>query len=471
MPVRVAKHGDQYCVEEPSGSVVDGGCHDSKQDAMDHAAAINANTQHKTLMLFKDSAGVWNWMGAVSNNFMDREEDILTSDAHRRFVEHIDSGHYKETFNKNAPDLWVWHVPIPIGYAETVAYWEKDDKGFLVAGGKGHKGEFYDKVFTGLAQAETKKPGSMGMSHGMPWDYLEIEKSDEPKEEGELSPNYITGYMSEEFTFLPVDSAANLGTAMGGIMVKSMPEIDEYKRQWFIDTFGDEVVSEFDSRLSELGKAAEEAGIPRKEISMANSTEKNEETVVEETLAEEVAEETTVEEEAVIEEEVKQEESEDDEEEEKKQEDEEEMEDEEEDDAEKQYVTASDLEEVVQEVIKGVTEPFAEVNASLATMRDELNEMRKELDTLKMNEDERVAEKVKETPAASLSAIIAQTIVGQDKAKLDYNKDRKLRKAEPEETEFTDIGSDATGIPSIDELLRKQRGRGGVVRATYKNGQ
>jgi hypothetical protein len=352
---------------------------------------------------------------------------------------------------------------VPIGYAETVAY---DERGFLIAAGKGYEGEFYDDVFSGLDNYERENPGGIGMSHGMPWDFLEIEQKDDNAPD---APQLITGYMSEEFTFLPIDHAANLGTGMGGIMVKSMPlEIEEYKRDWFVDTFGDDVVMQFDARLSEIGKAADEADVPKKEITMTDSTDKKKESdsVAEDTLAEEEVEDTAVEEEATPEDVEDKQEDEDEEEDEEKQEDEEEEEEE-----EKQYVTTSDLEEVVQEVIKGVTEPFAEVTASLAKMREQIDDIQKELDTLKMTEDERVTEKAKETPAASLSAIIARTIVGQEQAQVDYNKERKFHQAGPEETEFDSTNvAGLTGIASIDETIMKQRGRNRVQMAT-QNGQ
>jgi len=407
------------------------------------------------LTLFKDSDGEWNWAGIVSNMWMDREEDILTSDAHMKFVEAIDTGKYKEVFGKDTPDLWVWHVPVPVGYAETVAY---DKRGFLIAGGKGLKGEFYDNVFSGLAIAEKKEPGCIGMSHGMPFDYLEIEK-----EESAMDipvRNMITGYMSEEFTFLPKFAAANYGTGLGGIMVKSMLEIEDYKEKWFVDTFGENVVAQFNSRLSEIGKAADEADIPKKEIkNMTDSTDEVQETVTEETPTEsEVAEESVEELEATepVEAEEKADQPVEDEE-------DDEEDDSEDDEEEKQYVTAKDLESIVSEIVKGVAEPVQLIQKEIVKLREDLDKTRFELSELKSSEDSRVADKAMNTPAASLSAIIARTIVGQEGAQLDYNKERTLRQAGPEETETKLDGQ--TGIPSIDALIKEQRGQRRTIMA------
>jgi hypothetical protein len=45
MPVRVGKCGKKWCVKDPDGTTVPGGEHNTEQEAADHAAAINANTE------------------------------------------------------------------------------------------------------------------------------------------------------------------------------------------------------------------------------------------------------------------------------------------------------------------------------------------------------------------------------------------------------------------------------------------
>jgi len=45
MPVHVKPQGSRFCVAEPDGSVVDGGCHDLEDDAIAHMQAININTR------------------------------------------------------------------------------------------------------------------------------------------------------------------------------------------------------------------------------------------------------------------------------------------------------------------------------------------------------------------------------------------------------------------------------------------
>lgn len=46
MPYSIEKQGDQHCVyNTETGETVPGGCHDSKQDAVDHLAALESNVE------------------------------------------------------------------------------------------------------------------------------------------------------------------------------------------------------------------------------------------------------------------------------------------------------------------------------------------------------------------------------------------------------------------------------------------
>ncbi len=454
MPVKVEKRGNEYCVIEPDGSSVKGGCHATRGEATDHMRAINANIDSKAFV-FKDRTGTWNWLGIVSNNREDREKEVLTADSHRRFVDAIDTGLYSELLNKDAPDLWVWHVPVPIGYAETVAY---DERGFLIAAGKGHQGPFYDSVFEGLAKAEKGSPGSIGMSHGMPYPFLE-------KTDG----HSITGYMSDEFTFLPMEAAANVGTGMGAVTLKGMGamalEISEHKRKWFTDTFGEDTVDEFDRILGEMGNAADKAGIPKKELNnMADSTE-NKENVVEEEVVDGAVDETPAVEddnETAPEKNLKFETEEEDE----KAHGADDEEEEDEEKKEVSYVTRKELQDVVQQIADGVATGSKELRKELSALVKSQKELQKSVSHVLKSDEQKIAEKAKDTPAASLSEMFAQSIVGHPNARIDYHKDRKEHMSGPEETPADQVIAH-TGIPSIDKLIKEQQGA--VIPA--KNGQ
>ena len=119
------------------------------------------------------------------------------------------------------------------------------------------------------------------------------------------------------------------------------------------------------------------------------------------------------------------------------------------------------------EIVKGVAEPVQAMQNAIEEIRSGLEETRKELSQLKTSEDARVTEKAQDTPAASLSAIIARTIVGNEQAKVDYQKDRKQYQSGPEEA---DSAESVTGITSIDAMIKEQQGMRRTIVA-QSNGQ
>jgi hypothetical protein len=139
-----------------------------------------------TIALFK-SNGQLQWIGVPTNKFKDRDNDILSDAAHKKFVKMLKDG------NVEMPNLYPWHTGT-IGKATWVDY---DERGFLVAGGYILKE--WENFAINLIM-NTDEP--MGMSHGM---YSKDIKRD--------SDGVIIEYKSFEFSFLPLDKAANLLTS------------------------------------------------------------------------------------------------------------------------------------------------------------------------------------------------------------------------------------------------------------------
>ncbi len=79
MPVKVQKMDDKWCVVEPDGSTVAGGCHPTENEAADHAAAINANTKDmRQLTLEKNiPGGVYTFDDADAYRSAMAKEDAL----------------------------------------------------------------------------------------------------------------------------------------------------------------------------------------------------------------------------------------------------------------------------------------------------------------------------------------------------------------------------------------------------------
>lgn len=395
--------------------------------------ALYANVHDKSMNGFfvKQVDGIWNWMGVVTNNWLDRHSEIITTKAHERLVELIDSGEYgkiilssmlvdipgkvgemfKEIGQRGTPDLWYWHLPAPIGYATDVAF---DKRGYLIAMGKQKEGEQYSRIFQAIANSQTLH----GMSHGVPDIMIQREMG---------QPQHIDGYLPTELTVLPDDEAANIGTTFSTYKKERAMQIPQRKLERMAKDLGEEAVAQLDMLLSELDGFAEEANIPRKEITMTEQTDTVVEEEVEEVDAqEEETEETEAEIETVEDEEVASE-------------SEEEATATREDSGTGMDVDPSefevpvDMKSFADEMLKGLEKSFA---ALAATQAERFDQLQKQLDDqaaeiaqLKEAEGTRMAEKAAETPVASMSGWMAArlgSVIGTDGARLNGSEERGL---------------------------------------------
>lgn len=465
MPWRIEGQDGKHCVVRQTDDKVEK-CHATRTAAEAHMRALYANEKNMSTRdilkeairatyrrfgmeppesmredgnrisgVFKDSDGNWLWFGAVSNNFLDDDypvKEIIAEQAHKDFVAALDDGTYKERTGQDMPVHMVWHVPVPIGVADIVDY---DSRGFLIAAGHGFKGEFYDKVYEGLARAP-----DMAMSHQMPGEFL-----DRDKEQNHI----ITAYLSTEFSSLPKSAAANKRTVSAhGMQEKdNMLAIDGKKREGFLEMFGESVVAEFDARLEDMVTEAEGDGIPRKEqTDMSEDLEKQDEVLEEEAIAP-VDEEEKANKPPFVEDE---------------------EEDEDEDDEEKKDAVVAETgdeavtmkalrEEIVPEIAKGIAEALHPYQQALAKAESTMAELAERLDAVEQSENTRLAEKAAETPIASISAMIGQSVASSEKARLDYKDgdDRELWKAGPEQTKEEVVGG--LGLPGLDAQIAGSR--------------
>lgn len=132
--------------------------------------------------LYKDANGDLRWTGIVTNIYQDVAKDILTKDAHIKFIEKLEKN------LAEYPELWIWHIEKPVGQADWVGY---DDRGFVIVTGTVEKE--YEDLVTNLV----KNTPEMGMSHGMPIESVVY------------SQGRIVEYISKEYSLLPVSAAAN----------------------------------------------------------------------------------------------------------------------------------------------------------------------------------------------------------------------------------------------------------------------
>lgn len=465
MPVHIERRNGKDCVVEPGGSVVPSGCYDDHDEALARMRAINANTE-KSLRGFtvqKDDSGLWQWIGVVSNNWIDTHLEILTSKAHRRFVELIDSGKYgemildsylaevslfKEIGERGTPDLLYWHIPVPIGYTDMVAFVEpttKDGSGFLIATGRQKEGELYNTIFEGISESE---PGEYGMSHGVPEIFF-IKSTKHPQ--------HVDGYLSTEFTVLPAGEAANFGTGIG-VMKEGTMNIPKYKLAHMRQKFGDEVVAQFGVLLEELEIFAIDSKIPRKEKTMNVDTVdalieadalETEEVETEEVETEEVEEaEAEVESEAVAE-------------------SSDETGDEEEQDETGMalkptgFRVPTDLPGFAQEIATAMKEVMStfqdQQNVRFDAIQGQLDEQRTEITKMK---ERRVVEKEADTPLSSMASWMSAdigSVIGKDETRIHGNTDREFfNRTKQDEVESPAVPGVA---PMISKIIQGQRGK------------
>src|SRR5438270_1960159 len=99
-----------------------------KPDIM--ASLLNAKGSGMQFLRTKD--GGLRWFAVVSNNFKDREREIIPEAAHREYVSWADH-------SLNYPELWLWHAGAKSKWGTTD--WLDVSDGFLVASGLVDRGK------------------------------------------------------------------------------------------------------------------------------------------------------------------------------------------------------------------------------------------------------------------------------------------------------------------------------------------
>jgi hypothetical protein len=192
-----------------------------------------------------------------TNNFQDREKEILPESAHVGYEARVDAGLVPP------PELWSWHTGgSRQGVAERVFY----DNHIMNAVG----------VFDDTPEGETarkfyeRNAGKIELSHGFTF----------PK--WALKDGIYEEYNSFEISTLPIGAAANPYTTFEEI--NAMALSDE-KRQWLESTIGKERTEKLLSENEKMGKAIEEMGAKYKDFADVAAIAETETTVEGETPA------------------------------------------------------------------------------------------------------------------------------------------------------------------------------------------
>jgi len=190
-----------------------------------------------SLGIIQTKDGKFRWFGHYSNNYKDREGEIISEEAHKEFVA------YLKTNPDRMPYFRQWHIP-GTDREEQADFIEYFD-GFMIA-----SGPLTAKEAEQLERAIAYDNGQTGMSHGM----FVLQRDPE-------SPNVITKYRDFEISDLPLVNAANGFT---GINMKEV-NMTKDKLDRLKASIGEEAANLVADQISDSKEVLEELGVESKE--------------------------------------------------------------------------------------------------------------------------------------------------------------------------------------------------------------
>jgi hypothetical protein len=344
------------------------------------------------LMIWKEKDGTYRWFAMFSNNFRDEDNppEIISKESHLAFNQAVEAGKLPY------PELWHWHVK---GSKWGVADWLNFDEstGIEMASGyvlKGHEAE-------AESLSDTFEP--IGVSHGMPPQYVQYSKEDS---------SIITRHITTEISDLPLWAAANKLTSFVVLKENEDMAIPDKKREYLTEHgVTEEGLQEIEALNERLGKEAKETGLESKEKEpVAEKTE----TPVAETPVEEEKKETTPVAQTPV------------------------------------YATNQEVADAIVLATKAITDifeaKFKEMQDSFATRLEEVKSKEQNLGTI---------------PTASLAALVAQGMRSIGTKETQVNKNSALAKSAPEETPAADEPKSVvnTGNPAFDGSISRIIGK------------
>ena len=240
---------------------------------------------------FEDPKGMW-FLGVYSNNFMDRQGEILSKEAHAEYASWVKQKGIKPPIvllhNPKVPELYLELLLAGVesgrltgkAYNETInklyepfkladTYELMDADGFMFVLGK--VPEDRKEVVKKLMELDIP----LGMSHGfMP---------------RTISDNIIAKYRTFEFSVVPLDMAANEWT-LAEFSESDEKSMNDEQKELLIKLFGEDAADKADEWIEQTAKILQETGVVSKIFETKDETVEETETAEEEVT--EVAEET-----------------------------------------------------------------------------------------------------------------------------------------------------------------------------------
>jgi hypothetical protein len=370
--------------------------------------------------IWKDeSTGVYRWLGIYSNKFRDDDSpaEILAEDAHLRFIEQVEKGELAY------PDLYVWHISVPVGKADLLAY---DDAGFSIASGV---------IEEDFAIALMNTSEDLAMSHGMPAKSI---RRDDPDK------TVITGYVSTEVSVLPRWAAANKLTDfyIQDEEEAKMAIFPEEKRQQITNLLGTELTEQLEAGLAARGEKAiaENVEFKEEDVAAEDTAEEEAETTAEKTEIaveeeEEAAEEQVAETEDMAEESVDESEA---------------GAAEEEAATEEPTLQKDDVVEALAFVVETMTAQNKQLTEAIEGIGERVATLEGGVGSLQKSTEEQIAELAAGTPEASMTALLtsklaaAGSVIGNPATRVHGNS--ALAKEGPEETPEEEVTEGEAGL-------------------------
>jgi hypothetical protein len=214
--------------------------------------------------VWKDKDGTYRWFAVYSKNFRDDDypqPEILSEQAHKAFHALVKAG------DVDYPELWHWH--------EEKTAWGKADfldfhDGFAVAAGyvyEGHEKE---------AEAVSRMPYPVGVSHGMPVEYIIRDAEDD---------TILNFYISKEISDLALDAAANKHTGFVILNKENDMSLSARAKQYLTDANVDpDLIGQIDGSVDFAKEAATDEGRDTKDIDPEETTEDADPTIANATV-------------------------------------------------------------------------------------------------------------------------------------------------------------------------------------------
>jgi uncharacterized coiled-coil protein SlyX len=323
----------------------------------------------------KQADGTYRWMAVYSNKYRDRDNppEIIAEESHLALVKAVESGAV------DYPELWIWHIPgTAIGKADYLDYVD----GFAIAGGVIHP-EHSEK-----ARRLSQIP-DLGVSHGMPpWSIKR--RSDD----GSIISRHIT----VEISPLPMDAAAN--TLTGFILEETMEKSLKDSQREFLRRLGYS-----DTAIENLGKSVEAKAAEADELALESKQEDEAEPEATDEAVAEVVDEDEAKSADEADEEVATDVA------------------DEEDKESEDKAQAPDLRDEIavamSELVKGLNDVITELGDTLKDTQGEVKALNDRLAAVEASDEDKIAAKAADTPTASLSSMVYNSIVGKDSARVD----------------------------------------------------